>query len=136
MSAKTKERTLGGYTEEQIADLESRFSEVLMHATNGRMSRTNYTFDAMRAEIDDAVMENVDEALNEERKYGSIASEARAKALDEAAGAVDEIIKGYLDAADLARARASVVDKGLWEAKADNAKLIKKAILALKDKQS
>ena len=42
------------HTEEEYQDVVERFCLMLEHATMGRMSRHNYTIEAMRSEIDDA----------------------------------------------------------------------------------
>lgn len=49
-----------------VADLETRFSYVLEQATSGLMSKTSYTWEAMRAAIDDAFTANAEEYAKEE----------------------------------------------------------------------
>lgn len=47
-----------GLAPEEIEDVLHRFSQVLLETTNNRMSKTNYTLDAMLAEIEDARKED------------------------------------------------------------------------------
>jgi hypothetical protein len=53
------------YTKEQVSELVYRFACILEHATGGKMSKTNYTLEAMRAVVDDHITETCEAYLKE-----------------------------------------------------------------------
>ncbi len=57
---------------DELHDLCYRFSCVLDHATDGRMSKTNYTKEAMYAQIDDAFTRCAEQAVEDAIADGEV----------------------------------------------------------------
>lgn len=66
-----------GLTPEEIENTLANFSVFLCYMTNGRMSKTNYTVEAMRSEGDNCIMEMCNEC--EDRKFSEKDEKAEAE---------------------------------------------------------
>ena len=90
-AAEQREKELECERDEYV-EMEMRFACVLDHATNGMMSKTNYTKEAMYAQIDDAFTANAEEFAKDEnsdlREERDAANEANAE-LGEVLGMVE-----------------------------------------------
>lgn len=71
---KFKEEHPDHYTKEEVSELVYRFACLLEHATGGKMSKTNYTLEAMKSVVDDHITELVNEEIAEREELRDINS--------------------------------------------------------------